>query len=129
MESENGDGYEIAYEPERTKVLAVSVIVDGAADIGPIKEQERICRGDVRGDKCWSGRFLRWRHVPGTYREQLELHKYRDGQRVSTMPYELAKLALPPDPAKDEGSSAWPRNWRHHEAREWPVVSARVRAP
>lgn len=124
MRDPNGDGYEIVYTAELTKVIAEKVIVDGGVNIGPIKDQDMVCRGTVRANHRWSGTFLVWEPVPNGFGERLALREYRKGALVNSTPFHVEKLALPVDPAQ-EGSAAWPwrwswdsPEWRHSPA--WP---------
>ena len=126
----NGDGQEIVYTAERTKVLAEKVIVDGGVDIGPLTEQEVVCRGTVKADKRWEGAFLVWEPVPGEFGERVVMQEYRKGELVNSTPFSVEKLGLPPDAAR-EGSAAWPWRWPYDSSEwrvppEWPAAPSPV---
>jgi hypothetical protein len=117
----NGDGYEIIYTAERTKVIIEKVIVDGGVDIGPIKEQDVICRGTVKANQRWEGSFLGWERIPNGFGQRVMMQEYRKGELFKSTPYAVEKLGIPPDPAhKSGGSWAWPWRWQYDSA-EWRV--------
>lgn len=120
----NGDGYEIVYTAELTRVVAEKVIVDGGVNIGPIKDQDVVCRGTVKADHRWEGSFLLWEPIPNGFGERLVLREFQKGEVVKSTPFPLEKLALPVDPQhKDGGSAAWPWRWAWNSP-EWQDSTA-----
>jgi hypothetical protein len=103
----NGDGDETIYTPQNDKVVADKVIVDGGQNIGPIKVQDALCFGRVKGGKYFSGTFL-VRELRG-FQFELMLNEYAEGKLVSTKPFPLEKLELDKAEASEE-------NWRW----SWP---------
>lgn len=89
----NGDGSDVVYEDVPTHLVAQKVIVDGGADIGPIKTQTAIAQGMVKNDRRWSGTFL----VPTLegFATKLMLQEFRDGKIMSSTPFPVEKLGLP----------------------------------
>lgn len=91
----NGDGAEAIYSAERTKIVAEQAITDGGVDIGPIRTQDAICQGVVKGDRRWDGRFLVREPIPNGYGLRLMLHEYRQGALIARNPFPAERLGLP----------------------------------
>ena len=115
LREHNGDGQEVIYTPQRTKLLANKVIVANGVDIGPIKIQDIICQGQIKADTRWSGSFL----VPimDGFTRKLALQEYRDGKLISSAPFPVDKLGL-------ANEHADVRHWLW-EFPDWPTTQGK----
>jgi hypothetical protein len=83
----NGDGDDVIYGPERTVVVAETVIVASGENIGPIKQQPVLAQGKVKGDKRWEGTFLA--EVLDGFETKLVLQHYSEGKLVKSTPTDI----------------------------------------
>jgi RNA polymerase sigma factor (sigma-70 family) len=108
----NGDGQEIVWSPEPTKVVAKKLNVADGTDIGPIKVQEVICQGTVKADKRWEGTFLVWETIPERpFEERLAVLEYTKGKLIKSTPLSAKKLGLPENVTMHDGWLWNPPDW------------------
>ena len=108
----NGDGSETIFSAKRTKVIAKGLKVDGG--VIDFIVQDETCSGRVKAGRCWDGTFLVREYVAFGF--ELRLHEYKEGKLLSSVPFPMEKIGLPPDTQPhNEADGKW--RWTFPE---WP---------
>lgn len=101
----NGDGQEVVYAAGATKVVADRVIDASGGNIGPIRTQETLAQGTVKGGRRHQGTFLVRQHAG--FKFQWRKQEFRDGKLVKDEPFPLDLLELKEIPGSD-AHDRWP---------------------